>query len=105
MKKIKANKVFAAFPLLLGTASVIAFAVYFYSANHAPYNYVEVIFAAPVFSLAGLIISLLTGKSRKSYPALWTSGLIVCLLSFLICALVLLLLAWIASSMFNGTWL
>lgn len=105
MDRIKRNKFLVASPLLLGIVSIITFVIYFYSANHAPYSYTGVIFAGPIFSLAGVVISIITRKSRKTHPTLWTMGMIVCIPSFLICFFVILLLAWIAMSMFNGTWL
>lgn len=41
--KISENKIFIATPLILGALSLFAFALYFYSANHAPYTYTDVI--------------------------------------------------------------
>ena len=61
---------------------------YFYSANHAPYTYIDVIFLGPLFSFIGIVISIITRKSRKIYPALWISGIISCMLGFVVCMLV-----------------
>ena len=92
-------------PLLLGIASVCVFALYRYSANHAPYTYTGCIFAGPVLSFAGGVISVITRRSRKSHPALWTWGLIVCLLGVAGCVLVLVLVGLILAAALNGTWL
>jgi hypothetical protein len=98
-------KILIPLPLILGIASFFTFAIYFYSANHAPYKYTDIILAGPVLSFAGIMISIITRKSRKQYPALWTSGLLVCLFSLFICACIILLLIMIMAAAFNGTWL
>jgi hypothetical protein len=98
-------KTLIALPLILGMASFFAFAIYYYSANHAPYKYTNMIFVGPVLSFVGIIISIITRKSRKQYPTLWFSGLFVCLFGFIICVCIILLLIAIMAAAFNGTWL
>jgi hypothetical protein len=98
-------KTLVVLPLILGMVSFFAFAIYYYSANHAPYKYTYMIFIGPVFSFVGIIISIITRKSRKQYPALWFSGLFVCLFGFIICICIILLLIAIMVAVFNGTWL
>jgi hypothetical protein len=98
-------KTLVALPLILGLASFLAFAIYFYSANHAPYKYTDIIIVGPVFSFVGIIISIITRKSRKQYPTLWFSGLVVCLFGFVICVCIILLLIAIMVAAFKGTWL
>lgn len=39
------SKMLIAMSMILDMVSFIIFLIYFYSANHAPYNYTEVIFA------------------------------------------------------------
>lgn len=91
--------------LILGISSFGTFALYFYSANHAPYTYIDIIVAGPILSFIGVIISIFTRKSRKLYPTLWASGLIVCLISLVICVLIILLLIVIMAAAFNGKWI
>ena len=55
----------------------------FYSANHAPYTYIDVIFWGPLCSFIGIVISIITRKTRKIHPALWISGIISCMLGYL----------------------
>ena len=81
--KISENKIFIATPLILGALSLFAFAIYFYSANHALYTYTDVIIAGPILSFIGVIISFITRESRKTYPTLW-----IC---FIICVMVILI--------------
>lgn len=105
MNKKTVSKMLIALTLVLGVASFLTFFIYLYSANHAPYKYTGVISAGPVFSFIGIIILIITRKSRKMYPILWTSGLIICLSAFMLCFLIILLLSYIVASMFNGTYL
>ena len=79
-----------------------SFALYFYSANHAPYSYTDCILAGPVFSLIGMIFSFLTRKSRKAYPNLWICGLIACSLGFILCALILAILIFFLAATVTG---
>ena len=90
--KISENKIFIATPLILGALSLFAFAIYFYSANHAPYTYTDVIIAGSILSFVGVIISFITRESRKTYPTLWICGLAACLFGFIICVMVILIL-------------
>lgn len=99
------NKILIAVPLILGISSFLTFALYYYSANHAPYTYTNIIVAGPILSFFGVIISILTRKSRKMYPTLWICGLITCLFGFIVCVLIILLLIMIMAAAFNGTWL
>jgi hypothetical protein len=98
-------KIWVALPLLLGIASLLAFVIYFYSANHAPYKYINAILAGPIFSFVGIIISIITRKGRKQYPTLWISGLLVCVFVFIICVCIILLLIVIMETAFNGAWI
>jgi ABC-type transport system involved in multi-copper enzyme maturation permease subunit len=99
------GKTLVALPLILGIASFFTFVIYYYSANHAPYKYTDIILFGPVFSSVGIIISIITRKSRKQYPALWLSGLLICLLGFMICVCIILLLIAIMVAAFKGEWL
>ena len=92
-------------PLILGIFSFFTFALYYYSANHAPYSYVDIILVGPVLSFIGVIISIITRRSRKLYPALWAGGLTVCLFGFIICVLIIVLLIMVMIAAYNGTWL
>ena len=64
--------------LVFGILSLFSFVLYFYSANHAPYTYIDVI-----CSFIGIVISIITRKTRKIHPALWISGIISCMLGYL----------------------
>ena len=92
-------------PLILGISSFCIFALYFYSANHAPYTYTNIILVGPILSFIGVIVSIITRKSRKLCPTLWMSGFIVCLFSLVICVLIIILLIAIMAAAFNGKWL
>ena len=84
-EKISTNKILASISLAFGMLSLFSFVLYFYSANHAPYTYIDVIFLGPLFSFIGIVISIITRKSRKIHPALWISGVISCMLGFIVC--------------------
>ena len=43
-EKISTNKILASTSLVFGILSLFSFVLYFYSANHAPYTYIDVIF-------------------------------------------------------------
>ena len=66
-EKISTNKILASTSLVFGILSLFSFVLYFYSANHAPYTYIDVIFLGPFFSFVGIVISIITRKSRKIY--------------------------------------
>lgn len=100
-----ASKILIAAPLILGISSFLTFAVYFYSANHAPYTYIDIIVAGPILSFIGVTISIFTRRSRKTYPILWMCGLMTCLFGFIACVLIFVLLIMIMTAAFNGTWL
>ena len=87
-EKISTNKILASTSLVFGILSLFSFVLYFYSANHAPYTYIDVIFLGPLWSFIGIVISIITRKSRKIYSALWISGIISCMLGFIVCMLV-----------------
>lgn len=76
-------------PLICGLLSIAAFLIYFYSANHAPYSYTDIILFGPVFSFVGLIFSIITRKTRT---LIWWLGLLLCLLGFMICMALLVIL-------------
>jgi hypothetical protein len=99
------TKTLVALPLILGLASLLAFVIYYYGANHAPYKYIDIILVGPVFSFFGMIISIITRKSRNQYPTLWLSGLLVCLFGFMICVCIIVLLIVIMVAAFKGEWL
>lgn len=99
------NKKLMVLPLILGIPSFCTFALYFYSANHAPYTYTDIILVGPILSFIGVIVSIITRRSRKLYPTLWTSGLIVCLFSLVVCVLIIILLIAIMAAAFNGNWI
>jgi hypothetical protein len=87
--------ILAALPLILGAVSVFSFALYFYSANHASYKYIDIILIGPPLSVVGIIISIITRKLRNQYPTLWIMGLFSCIVGFIICvAIVLILIAF-----------
>lgn len=69
--------------LVFGILSLFSFVLYFYSANHAPYTYIDVIFWEPLCSFIGIVISIITRKTRKIHPALWISGIISCMPGYL----------------------
>lgn len=69
-------------PLICGLLSIATFLIYFYSANHAPYSYTDIILLGPVFSFVGLIFSIITRKERT---LIWWLGLLLCILGFLVC--------------------
>ena len=87
-EKISTNKILASTSLVFGILSLFSFVLYFYSANHAPYTYIDVIFLGPLFSFIGIVISIITRKSRKIHPTLWISGIISCMLGFIVCMFV-----------------
>ena len=84
-EKISTSKILASTSLVFGILSLFSFVLYFYSANHAPYTYIDVIFWGPLCSFIGIVISIITRKRRKIHPALWTSGIISCMLGFIVC--------------------
>lgn len=71
-------------PLICGLLSIAAFLIYFYSANHAPYSYIDIIVLGPVFSFVGLIFSIITRKERT---LIWWLGLLLCIMVFMILVL------------------
>lgn len=76
-------------PLICGLLSIATFLIYFYSANHAPYSYTDIILLVPVFSFVGLIFSIITRKERA---LIWWLGLLLCILGFLVCIMVFMIL-------------
>lgn len=54
MEQKTSHKIILALPLMLGILSLLAFLIYFYSANHAPYNYTQVILVGPISLWQGL---------------------------------------------------
>ena len=75
-------------PLICGLLFIAAFFIYFYSANHAPYSYTDIILLGPVFSFVGLIFSIITRKERT---LIWWLGLLLCTLGFLACIMILVI--------------
>ena len=76
-------------PLICGLLSIAVFLIYFYSANHAPYSYTDIILLVPVFSFVGLIFSIITRKERT---LIWWLGLLLCILGFLGCIMLFMIL-------------
>lgn len=76
-------------PLICGLLSIAVFLIYFYSANHAPSSYTDIILLGPVFSFVGLIFSIITRKERT---LIWWLGLLLCILGFLVCIMVFMIL-------------
>ena len=74
-------------PLICGLLSIVAFLIYFYSANHAPYSYTDIIVLGPVFSFVGLIFSIITRKERT---LIWWLGLLLCIMVFMILVMFLI---------------
>lgn len=109
MKKLhntlSADKIWISVPLILGILSFAAFGLYFYSANHAPYTFIDVILAGPVLSTVGVILSILMRKGREQYPTLWICGLFSCLFGFLISILMIVVLGIIVVAMLRGEWI
>ena len=79
-EKRSTNKILVSISLAFGIFSLFSFVLYFYSANHAPYTYIDAIFLGLLFSFIGIVISIITRKSRKIHPVLWISGIISCML-------------------------
>ena len=90
--KRSTNKILFSISLAFGIFSLFSFVLYFYSANHAPYTYIDALFLGPLFSFIGIVISIITRKSRKIHPVLWISGIISCMLSFIVCTFVFIVL-------------
>ena len=90
--KRSTNKILVSISLAFGIFSLFSFVLYFYSANRAPYTYIDAIFLGPLFSFIGIVISIITKKSRKIHPVLWISGIISSMLSFIVCMLVFIVL-------------
>lgn len=85
-EKIPTNKILALISLAFGILSLFSFVLYFYSANHAPYTYIDVIFLGPLFSFIGIVISIITRKSRKYILCYGYQGLLVaCLVLLYVC--------------------
>lgn len=97
-KRAFAGKIIA-LPLILGIISLFTLALYYYSANHEPYKYVDSILIGPVLSCIGIVISICTRKQREKHPILWMSGVITCLIGFIGCALILAVLLVFACAM------
>lgn len=100
-----ADKILIAVSLLLGLSSFLTFALYFYSANYGTYTYTNIIVAGPILSFIGMIISILTRRSRKKHSMLWMCGFITCLFGFIVCVFIIVLLTMIMVEAFDGTWL
>lgn len=102
--KKPARKIWMVLPLIMGIASFGTFVLYFYVKDtHS--EYIDVILLGPILSLIGVIISIITRKSRKLHPTLWTGGLIICIFSLVACALIIILLMVIIAAMYSGNWL
>ena len=80
-----ASKEQVARPLILGLFSFIPLALLCFEIcvlDKSPFI-PAVLLAGPILSMIGVILSIITGRSRKLYPALWISGLVVCILGFI----------------------
>lgn len=96
------SRILVAVPTLLGFLSILSFLIYFYSANHSPYSYIGIIHAGPILSLLGVVLSILTRKSRTTYPMLWTSGLILCSFGLVLCVFTITVLTLLILSFMHG---
>ncbi len=105
MKKPSENIIMILIPLIMGLLSLLFFAIYLWSGNHAPYNHTDVIIFGPICSAIGVIIAIITRKSRNRYPMLWLCGLALSLLGLAISVLLFLLLASVVIAALNGEWL
>ena len=65
-EKIFTSKILVSTTLVFGIFSLFSFVLYFYSANHAPYTYIDAIFLGPLFSFVGIVISIITRKNQKN---------------------------------------
>lgn len=99
------KKCIAAASLVLGILSILSLILAYYSATNSLYRYNNVIIAAPVCALAGLILSIIERKNRKEYPILWMSGLISSSISTVICLLLLLFLVLVGRILGSGSWM
>lgn len=92
-----------ALPLILGISSFIPFRlfVYYYIADHVPYT-TDIILIGPILSFIGVIISIITKRSREQHPNLWISGLIVCLFGLIVCVLMIVLVVAVMVAAFGG---
>ena len=80
-----ASKEQVARPLMLGLFSLMLLVLSFFDVFFSfLFETPLLLFAGPILSMIGVILSIITGRSRKLYPALWTSGLVVCILGFII---------------------
>lgn len=100
-EKTSDDKILTAAPLVCGMLSLLSFVIYYYNANHAPYLNIDVIFLGPIFSLIGMVISIVRRKSRKTHPVLWMSGVLSCLLGFVICIMILIALVLLIEAKLN----
>ena len=66
--------------LVFGILSLFSFVLYFCKIMHA---YIDVILCGPLCSFIGIMISIITRKTRKMHPALWISWIISCMLGYL----------------------
>ena len=64
-EKRSTNKILVSISLAFGILSLFSFVLYFYSANHAPYTYIDTIFLGPLFSFIGIEISIIKREFSK----------------------------------------
>ena len=92
------DKKIAVVPLIFGTVSFLSAFGYFHMANNyrnisLPYRMIDVFgIIWFVASLTGVIVSIITRKYRKVNSTLWWSGTIICIVSVLIFAMLIVCL-------------
>ncbi len=85
-EKISTSKILASTSFVFGILSLFSFVLYFYSANHAPYTYIDVIFWGPLCSFIGIVISIITRRVEKYILRYGYQGLlVVCLVLLYVC--------------------
>ena len=67
-------------PLVLGVVCFVFFAVYLWSAFHGRSAVMALVIFVPLLSIIGLVISIITRRSRDNYYKIWIMGLFSCLL-------------------------
>lgn len=76
--------------ILCGILSILSFIIYFYSANHAPYSYIDIIILGPILSTIGMIISFKQRHTRHLHYTTWISGILLCLIGFIATILIIM---------------
>lgn len=83
----KLKTFFVAIPTILSSASIIFFAIYVWSAYHSRGHEMFMVCLVPLFSIYGIVVSILTRKAGRDNHVLWLIGLIssiICLALFML---------------------